>query len=74
MIKLNIIENKIFICIFLAILMIATGCKLPIKKNSYYVNNSVILSGNGIMFDLGGGGSCIIENNICFNKDRKSVV
>ena len=53
--------------------MIATGCKLPIKKNSYYVNNSVILSGNGIMFDLGGGGSCIIENNICFNNGGSGI-
>lgn len=29
--------------------------------------------GNGIMFDVGGGGSCLIENNVCYNNGGAGI-
>lgn len=47
-----------------------------IRRNICYNNydgSDYHTDGNGIMFDVGGGGSCIIENNICFNNGGSGI-
>jgi parallel beta-helix repeat protein len=47
-----------------------------IRRNICYNNydgSDYHTDGNGIMFDIGGGGDCIIENNVCFNNGGSGI-
>ncbi len=47
-----------------------------IRRNICYNNfdgSDHHTDGNGIMFDVGGGGSCLIENNLCFNNGGAGI-
>lgn len=47
-----------------------------IRRNICYNNydgSDYHTDGNGIMFDVAGGGSCLIENNICFNNGGSGI-
>lgn len=47
-----------------------------IRRNICYNNfdgSDYHTDGNGIMFDVAGGGLCIIENNICFNNGGSGI-
>lgn len=47
-----------------------------IRRNVCYNNfdgSAYHTDGNGIMFDIGGGGTCLIENNLCFNNGGAGI-
>jgi len=47
-----------------------------IRRNLCYNNldhSDYHTDGNGIMFDVGGGGACLIENNLCFNNGGAGI-
>lgn len=48
-----------------------------IRRNICYNNydgSDNHTDGNGIMFDIGGGGYCLIENNLCFNNGGRGII